>query len=455
MPLKPVVFIPGFPASELRDGAGGTVFPPSPGTLLDDTRKQAFFDAMLDIPGNLVAGPPIRSVLGIAKQAQSLYDILGRMGYTIAGDGPSANFAPVGWDWRLGVDAPSTMGAIAGAIRHFAPRAVVPIIHSTGALVFRAFLAAHPELAGSIEQVLAFGGAWAGTLEALFAIHVGHSESILGISLITADEGANLIGHTQAAYDLLPPDPARTDMAGVQLVHGLNGQQVSAAIDTSWFKPGRAAYAQPLADAANARLGARDRDFGALPMTNVVGWGGPTWPAAVLVPQDVNFLPADKEFGDSTVPIVSAGWIQGANVRTIVVPIGAFVADPIPDLHAHLWESVAVKQVLDEVLNGAPRSPLIAAAADSDEAIDLDSGSVTIRMTAQSETGDPLPDCMATANVNGKRIPVPFRGGTRAVLRLSRDGITHNAANDVYRFNIDFAWDGGARNGIAVSFRSP
>lgn len=455
MPLKPVVFVPGFPASELHDAGGRTVFPPSPGTLLDDTRKQAFFDEMLNIPGDLVAGPPIRSVLGIAKQAQSLYDVLARMGYTIAGSGASANFAPVGWDWRLGVDAPPTMDAIAAAVRDFAPQKVVAIIHSTGALVFRAFLAAHPELVASIEQVIAFGGAWAGTLDALFAVHVGRSESVLGISLITADEGANLVGHAQAAYDLFPPDPNRTPMDDVQLVHGLNGQQVSAAIDTSWFKPGRAVYAQPLADAANARLGARSPDFGPLPLTNVVGWGGPTLPSAVLVPQDVTFLPPDKDFGDGTVPIVSAGWIRGANARTILVPIGAFVADPIPDLHAHMWDSIAVKQVFDEVLNNAPRSELIAAAADSDEAIDFNSGSVTIRMTAQSAAGDPLPNCIATANVNGKRIPVPFQGRTRAALRLSRAGITHNAATDVYRFNIDFAWTGGARKGIAVSFRAP
>jgi len=72
---KPVIFIPGFPASELRDSHNRTVFPPSPGTLLDDARKKDFFDTMLDIPGDLVAGPPIRSVLGVAKQAQSLYDV--------------------------------------------------------------------------------------------------------------------------------------------------------------------------------------------------------------------------------------------------------------------------------------------------------------------------------------------------------------------------------------------
>src|SRR4029079_11736426 len=230
----------------------------------------------------------------------------------------------------------------------------------------------HPELEHSIEQVLAFGGAWCGTLEALFAVHVGHSESILGLKLITADEGANLIGHAQAAYDLFPPDPARTPMDHVQLVHGLNGQQAGANVDLSWIKAGRA-YAKPLARAANQRLGERDPDFGELPLTNVVGWGGPTWPGAVLVPNDVVFAPEDKDFGDGTVPFASSTWIEGYNVRTIVVPIGAFVANPIPDLHAHMWESLAVNQIFREVLEDAPRKELIAAAADADEALDFSS----------------------------------------------------------------------------------
>ena len=176
---KPVIFVPGFPASELHDSNGNTVFPPSPGTLLNAARKKAFFDAMLDIPGDLVAGLPIRSVLGIAKQAQSLYDVLGGLGYS------STDITPVGWDWRLGVDNPVTIEAVADSIRAFAPKRVVAIIHSTGALVFRAFLAAHPELAPNIEHVLSFGGAWCGTLEALYAVHAGHSQSILGIQLLT------------------------------------------------------------------------------------------------------------------------------------------------------------------------------------------------------------------------------------------------------------------------------
>jgi pimeloyl-ACP methyl ester carboxylesterase len=454
--LKPVIFIPGFPGSELRDRNNNSlVFPPSPGTLLDSNRKQAFLDAMLNIPGELVAGPPIRSVLNIAKQAQSLYDILARLGYTIANDGASTDFAPIGWDWRLGVDAAPTLDAIATAIAGFGPRKVVAIVHSTGALVLRAFLTAHPELENRIDQVLAFGGAWCGTLEALYAVHVGHSETILGIRLLTADEGANLIGHSQAAYDLFPPDPARTDMDGVQLVHASNGDQAGADVDLSWIKPDRRHYAEPLAREANRRLGDRSRDFGSLPLTNVVGWGAPTFPTAVLEDGDLHILPPEKDAGDGTMPLVSASWIRGANVRTIVVPIGAFVGDAIPDRHAHMWDSLAVTQIFKETfVSGTPRTELIAAAADGDEAIDLNSEAVTIRMTAQSADGAPLPNCVATATILGRKFPVPFAGRTRAIFRLRRPGIVHNLSSDIFQFNVDFKWNGGARR-LAVAFRAP
>jgi len=441
--MKPVIFIPGFPASELVDGKGEVVFPPSPGTLLNSKRKKAFFDAMLDVPGDLVAGEPIRSVLGIAKQAQSLYDILDRFHCPVT---------PVGWDWRLGVDATPTMDAVAKAIRDLAPAKVVVIAHSTGALVLRAFLAAHPELEANIEQVLAFGGAWCGTLEALYAVHAGHSESILGLKLITTEEGASLVGHTQAAYDLFPPDPAKTPMDDVPLVFDENGDRAAANVDLSWIKVGRS-YAAPLARSADQRLGRRDPDFGLLPMTNVAGWGGPTWPRATLGDHDVLFDDPSKDDGDGTVPYVSTNWIVGANVRTLVVPIGSFVADPVPDLHAHLWDSIAVNQIFHEVLDDAPRKELIAAAADADEAIDF-SKDVTVRLVAEGPNGLPLPDCVATANINGKKIPVPFGGFRTAILRVKRAGITHNASNDVYRFTIDFKWSGGSRKNVAVSFRS-
>jgi len=450
---KPVIFIPGFPASELRDG-DTTVFPPSPVALLTAAGRQAFFDAMLDIPGRLTAGPPIRAVLGIAKQADTLYALLARRGYTIAHEGASVDFAPIGWDWRLGIDDKAVMDAIANAIRNFAPKKVVPIIHSTGALVFRAFLDKHPELIPNIEQVIAFGGAWCGTLEALFAVHHGHAEGLWKFQLITEDEGANLVGHAQSAYDLFPPDPAQTDMGDVNLLHGADGKPAGANVDLSWIKAGREGYATPRANSANARLGKRSRDFGSLPLTNVVGWGGPTWPAATLSPHNVTFLPPEKEFGDSTVPFVSASWIQGADVRTIEIPIGSFVTNQIPEYHAHLWESDAVKQLLNEVLGDATRRPVIAVATDNDNTLDMNAD-VTFRITAQAADGSPLPNLVATAKIPPKQIRMPFNGGKRQRLVLKRNDIKPNATGGLFRFLIDFVWDGGSRLNVPATFRAP
>jgi len=64
---KPILFVPGFPGSELRDKTSGrTVFPPSLSTLADPAKKSALIQNLIAVPGNLIAGPPIRDVLGIA-----------------------------------------------------------------------------------------------------------------------------------------------------------------------------------------------------------------------------------------------------------------------------------------------------------------------------------------------------------------------------------------------------
>src|SRR5207245_764375 len=195
---------PGFPASELRDRRNGrTVFPPSLSTLLDPAKKAALIQSLITIPGNLVAGPPIRDILGIAKQAQSLYDLLGGK----FGDDTSElsdEFAAIGWDWRLSIADAGVIGAIVDAVDRLGPN-IVAVIHSTGGLVFRAFLDARPDLLPQFEQVIAFGVPWRGTLEALHAMTVGESAGFL-FARITAAEGATIVSHAQAAYDLLPPE---------------------------------------------------------------------------------------------------------------------------------------------------------------------------------------------------------------------------------------------------------
>src|SRR5512133_2280450 len=98
MPVRPpVVFVPGFPASELVDGAGRVVFPPSAATLASGSKKQKFLDAVADL-SRLTAGEPIRETFfGLEKEAQSLYDILRLYGYSLD---DASRFRAIGWDWR-------------------------------------------------------------------------------------------------------------------------------------------------------------------------------------------------------------------------------------------------------------------------------------------------------------------------------------------------------------------
>jgi pimeloyl-ACP methyl ester carboxylesterase len=183
MALKPVVFVPGFPASEIRQKSKNrTIFPPVLKDLTDDAKKKKLIRLLSgpdDPPGDIVAGEPIRGVLGVAKQAQSLYDVLREYGYTTQ-DG--SLLAPVGWDWRKSVDDAAVQTDLAGAIERLAQqhgRKVVVIIHSTGGLVLRALLEAKPQLASKIEQILAFGIPWAGTLKAVRYLGKGEAFGLI------------------------------------------------------------------------------------------------------------------------------------------------------------------------------------------------------------------------------------------------------------------------------------
>ena len=108
--MKPVLFIPGFPGSELRDSTTkATVFPPTLPTLIDPAKKNALIQRLIKVPGDLEAGPPIRDILGVAKQAQSLYDILsGKFKYDTSN--LSADFSAIGWDWRRSIADPGRAG---------------------------------------------------------------------------------------------------------------------------------------------------------------------------------------------------------------------------------------------------------------------------------------------------------------------------------------------------------
>jgi hypothetical protein len=141
------------------------------------------------------------------------------------------------------------------------------------------------------------------------------------------------------------------------------------------------------------------------------------------------------------------------------VPIGLFAEGMLPKVHGQLWGSVAMRQVFAEIFGGAAPKPFIAAAADNDQAIDFNSN-VTIRMTALAADGSALPNCVATVNIDGKKTKVPFdpvamlHGDRRAEVVIKRAGIHHNVANDMYRFEIAFTWDGGQPVVVPVIIRS-
>jgi lecithin:cholesterol acyltransferase len=437
---KPVIFIPGFPASELHDSISGqTVFPPSLTTLLDSQKKRAFLNEIIVVPGPLIAGLPITAILGIAKQAQSLYDILGgHYGYDISGVNPR-DFAPIGWDWREAIDASVVQQSIRDVLDLLSPNKnqnVVAIVHSTGGLVFRAFLEANPAYAQCFEQVLAFGVPWCGTLAALHAVNQGESAGFLFIKLISASESASMISHAQAAYDLLPTDPSTNLFIS-------NGQATTPLADQSWIPN---AYMRTLAANAHPPFARR---FDALPVTNVCGWGVKTLERCTLTNGRLSFQSTQKNLGDGTVPLVSSEWLQGSGVRSMVLPIGAYATNFIPRVHAQIWDSPPVLQLFDEVLNDRPGTPFICAAADSDDYIDY-SRDVRIRLSAIAADGLPLPNCVATINFNGGPRQVALSNILRAEVLLKRANIQHNIDPDLYRFTIDFGWDGGQVQRVVV-----
>jgi pimeloyl-ACP methyl ester carboxylesterase len=444
MPRKPVIFIPGFPASELREkNSGKTVFPPALGTLIDPARKAALIQSLITVPGTLKAGPPIRDILGIAKQAQALYDILaGKFGYDTSD--LSDEFAAIGWDWRLGIGDATVVNSIADAVGRLSAGGgkLVAIIHSTGGLVFRAFLAARPDLLGRFEQVMAFGVPWCGALEALYSITKGESIGFL-FAKITPQEGATILGHAQAAYDLLPTDPSTG-------LFSASGVSTTPLDDQSWIPadPGHD-YMRSLATNAH---GAFARNFNDLPVTNVCGWGAPTWPACTLVGGKLTFLPPDKDFGDGTVPVVSSSWIRGTKVRTMFLPIGAYATANIPHAHARIWDSPPVLQLFEEVLNDAARAPFLCAAADGNHYIDYNAD-VDVRISAAAPGGGALPGCKVRVDVDGTDVPINPEG--RGAFILKRAGIHHNVGNDIYRFTVTFRWSGGGRVSRAVLIKSP
>lgn len=474
MPKHPIVFVPGFPASELRlSGSGRRLFPPALGDLVDAGKKERLLQWLSGEtapPSPIVAGEPIRDIAGIFKEAQSLYDRLREYGYTVSA--PNAMFEPVGWDWRGAVDAAAVQADLAGAITALAAQSgpVVVIVHSTGGLVLRALLAAQPALAARIRHVLAFGVPWAGTLKALRNLDRGAAIGFpsLGVGL-SASEVRRVMRTCQAAYDLLPPGPPATTMTGTDgkalnlfvrvAANGTTRTQLAPARDTAWIPTGTTGDPmRACAALADTRLGARANTWDAAgllpPLTNVVGWGMGTDVCCVQLADGTlelkNPWNPDPE-GDGTVPFASASWLRGPGARTLCLPIGLYPAAGLPTPHDDLWSAPPVLDVLDQVLNDVAPEPWVCASADHDEGIDTAAHVVTLRVAASDANGAPLPS--AKAILDGFTPSVfPFGNAVRQEIHAQRDNLLPNVGHDLHRRILRVTWNGGARE-IPVLFR--
>jgi pimeloyl-ACP methyl ester carboxylesterase len=459
MPLKPVVFVPGFPASELKQKSKKrTIFPPSIDDLLDKEKKRELIRLLAgpdDPPGDIVAGEPIRGVLPVAKQAQSLYDVLREFGYTTQ-DGTL--LAPIGWDWRKAVDDEKVQADVAAAIDRLSRdhgRKVVVVIHSTGGLVLRALLEARPQLARKIEQILAFGIPWAGTLKAVRFLARGEAFGLIffGKRLIglSAREVRAIMRRCQAGYDLFPPDPQKTDLRGpdgrkVDLFVDSRGRQIGPLVETAWI-PSSEDSMREMAARADRRLGRRTSTIeldgvDAPPITNVVGWGAATETRCSMdADGTMEFHPETPE-GDGTVAVVSAGWLRGPGVRTYLLPIGVFATAGIPSTHPRIWDAPPVRQIFNQVLIDAGPSPFVCGAVDGDQAIDR-SGPFTVRLVASDADGKPLPGAKATFPTLPGRPAVSFGNSVRKEVVLQRHGLDPNVGSTLFRFRADVKWGSG------------
>lgn len=421
---KPTIFIPGFPGSELHDkNSGEKLFPPPLTNISGALQK------LLQSPDDAIAGPPIADTIpGLSPAASTLYTTLTNYGVSEA----AGNFVPVGWDWRQSIASDDTTARVRNAIDQLAPQGkVVAVVHSTGGLVIRAFLQRFPAYIDKLEQVLVFATPWRGTLAALHAVSQGEAIGLGPVKLVTAAQSKDLLSRAQAAYDLLPTDP------GMGLYFA-DGAPSTPLADRRWIDADRP-YMNTECDNAYRQ----SNDFPDLPVTNVCGWGGDTYPRCDDNGGQLTFSAPINEAGDGTVPFVSASALQGSSARSMFIPVGAYGDEGlIPFYHGQIWETKAARQIYDEVFNDAARQPLVAAAADKDQYIDPDAAHVRIRIAANGTDGSPLPNAKVSLRIGGNVQSYPIND-KRMNLDLARGAFEQQVSNNIRRTELTVSWDGG------------
>lgn len=436
MKMKPVVFVPGFPSSELRDaGTGKLLFPPNPADLFSASKKKALLKRLCgpddpSVDDGIVAGRPIRHSarifgLDVGRQADSLYDALDRLGYDVDEAGNSNDFRAVGWDWRLPVDHHSTQSRLRHSIEDLQQKSgqkVVVIVHSTGGLVFRALLeslelAHQSAFVSKIDQLVSIGVPWAGTLKAVRCVAVGVG---LEPGLITAKESRELFGTAHSAYDLMPPDPQRTAMSDADgdlfLARNATAFATSPLVDRGWL--GDRTPWITRAKNADVRFGARTPAFRLgggvkLKVSNVVGYGVPTdiscriRAGSIKMSDDESKEPdLHSSDGDGTVPRRSAAWLRGPDVTTFLAPAGIYDSK-MGGEHSQLWDSKPVRSLLERLLADKPSQPFLHAALDRSDTAQR-KRKIRIRVTAQSADGSALAGCVVRFDPGSRQATKPW-----------------------------------------------
>ena len=459
---KAVLFIPGYPGTHILErDTGKKVFLNIPGLLHPASKKRIL--KQLEAPDDLttldplVAGEPIRKLANflffdLAKQADSLYDILGKM---------NIQTVKFGWDWRRPIYDVEMQDRLEQAVRDEAQRARGPvtiIAHSTGGLVARYLLESNKNDAGflaSIERLIGFGVPWAGTLKSLLFLTGTNGFG----PFLTRPQTKRVVSLTWAAFDLLPPDPNKTAMEDAQgrplrLAIDGAGKQVTPLLKRGWFPPSLEDRMDLRADAADALLGQRSASLSlgghSIPVTNVVGWGAETAVRTVMTGSpdqlDVAFVNDEGDDlqggGDATVPRVSANWLRGNDVTTYHVPVGRDHGGKT-NPHSTLWRNPGGRNLLRHLLGGKALEPFVYGAVDAEDALRTSVPNVRVRLVALDPDGKPLAGASvrATDLLGGPTAAsdFPASGEGRHLIVIPRNHI-RPAGPQHRRFTLEFAW---------------
>ena len=366
---RDVIFVPGLPGSHLfetgpRGGQGEKIFLKPVDLLFGrvDRRLLGPHPDRLGDPDPIRAGEPIRRARLLFldfKQAQGLYDVLERH-CGVA----SAQIHPVGWDWRRPVADAIVANDLAAAIQR-APSGSVLIAHSTGGLVARSVLEAHPALCDRLSAVVAIGVPWIGTLKSLAVLVRKES-----LSLVSRAGAQRVLAHSCAAMDLLPRADAGLTIKG-------NGQAYDLFGSVDWL-PASPPFVRHLARPRLAHsmqtIGTPDPRWSfPVDLHNVAGFGEETTVSARIaageVALNVSASGSDLGFdeqrhGDGTIPFVSASSATGNRVSSWIVPIGAYRRMG-ESKHSQLWKNPGAIKALRHVIADTARESLTELALDT------------------------------------------------------------------------------------------